>query len=660
MVDLGGMRTTRPHPRHLAALAALLVVVVPVARGTYATSNASSAAAQPRAAATEDLAGPDGMAVVARHVADDMAVEWLEAPPAGADDWVAVAQRATHGPAPDDHAAPDDAQGDHAEHDQAAHGTDVDAETQEAEQEAPASAVAAAGTSSPTAAAASPGQGFAVFATSPRWLRSGYTIRLAGSDARIEQYRDELAAAAGAATSTTGLPVRVAAGRGGSTTPTRAEIVAVVGHGPCGPSAIGCGGPSYTSTELVAGRVWIDPAGLSLSAANRQNLAAHELGHALGLQHYSASWADGRQAMHPTVSQIPAYRSGDVAGLRFMAGAYDKPAGSVVQRSYDAGHARVTGTLASGRRVRVTVGSMSRDATADGGRFSVAVPAGAGTHRVCVTSLDAAVGFRRDLGCGEVVAPGAPVGRYETATGSFETIRLVGWAIDPQTSDPVRVEVSRGDRILTTVTADGPRPDVGSSRPHYGSAHGYDVEVPAVAGVNDLCVRILGVGGGGDADLGCRRVVHTVDPIGAFALIGGEPLAATITGWALDPNTPSPVEVRVTIDGLTVPVVGQFRAQEDRHDVARQHPAHGPAHGFTQRLTLTPGDHEVCLTVFNVGLGQDRSLGCAGMHVASAGGAVPDLGRSGSPGPTGVPAVDALVGDTLGLVGSVTDTLVGG
>ncbi len=625
------MRSSRPFVRHLLVTAGALLVA-PVVPGLVA-STASSAPVPATAAG----ARVDDLPVVARHVAGDMVVDWLEAPPAGADDWLT------------DPGTPHDAHGGHDDADVSDDGAAVD--EQGGQGFVTEAATAPAGSApQPTV---SPGQGFAVFSASPRLLASGYALRLAGSDARIEQYRDEFARAAQAASAATGLPIRLAGTRGGAVDPSRGEITVVIGNGPCGADAVGCGGPSFTSTEVPAGRVWIRSVALGLTAAQRTNLAMHELGHALGLRHHAAGWVDGVQVMYPTVTDTPTYRAGDGAGLKFMAGGYDRRAGVIDKVGYAAGKLRVAGRLASGTQVRISGAGAAVDVAAAGGRFTAQLAAPAGTHRVCATSLDAAGGFRRQLGCTQVVAPGQPFGAIDGVAGSFETIRVRGWAVDPQTASPVEVEIRRNGSLVHTMAADGQRPDLATARPNYGGAHGYDVEIPAVAGANDVCVRILGVGDGGDRDLGCRTVVHAVDPVGTYAVTAVTDTGITVAGWALDPNTPSPVTVGVTVDGL---VPQRFRADDDRAEVARTHPAHGPSHGFTEQVLLTPGDHEVCLTVSNVGLGTDRSLGCRAVHIeGTLGGVVSDVVATS---PTAVvddlPVVGGLVGEG-GLVAGVLD-----
>ena len=577
----------------LGAVAAV-IAIAPVLLGTAAMSAEAPATAGPGSDVTR-IVGPGGVPVVERQVEGDVVIDWLDAPPAD---------------------APGDLATGHGDEDDGAHdsrspeGTTADGGDGGGEP----TVVLAAGAAE---SGGTTGQGFIPISSTARWLPSGYTVRLAGSDGRIEQFRDEFAAAASAATSAGGLPVRLSPSGGGSETPGRGEITIVLAPATCASPAYGCGGPTLQSDRIVAGRVWIDPSALGARPEDRLNLASHELAHTLGLHHYSGSWTDGRQAMHPTLSGITTYREGDRRGLRYMAGGLDRASGALTGLGYAAGQLHVTGTVASGSRVRLELGKTWKDVSATNGKFSAALPAPAGRHRVCARSLDAAAGFQRDMGCSEVSAPGTPFGGLDAVKNSFDHIEVRGWAIDPQTAAPVSVEVRRNGKLIATERADTVRDDIGRAHAHYGPKHGFALEIPGVSGSNDVCVRIVGVGAGGNTDLGCRRVTHSVMPIGHFEATQTD-LGLAFHGWALDPNTPAPVNLRVTVDGKVPAAPGLLRANEPRPDVAAKYPGYGPAHGFNQSVALAPGRHDVCLIVVNVGQGADRQLGCTRVQVDTA------------------------------------------
>lgn len=210
----------------------------------------------------------------------------------------------------------------------------------------------------------------------------------------------------------------------------------------------------------------------------------------------------------------------------------------------------------------------------------------------------------------------APIGSLDLVIADGASIRVVGWAIDPDTTAPVDVMVS-SRRVATAHRADRLRPDVAASYPRHGPAHGFDVRTqPLPPGTNQVCVWVPNVlRGSQDRLLGCDEVVTgTDDVIGGFdSLRKISPTTIRATGWAYDPDAPGPVEVSVTRNGVARPRVS---ASMDRPDVRARFRKTG-SNGFVVDLAVGTGDHNVCIRAHNVGRGADANLGCRTIRVES-------------------------------------------
>jgi len=103
------------------------------------------------------------------------------------------------------------------------------------------------------------------------------------------------------------------------------------------------------------------------------------------------------------------------------------------------------------------------------------------------------------------VPTGSPFGSLDVVTGNTGSVRVQGWAIDPDTVSPVQVHVYVDGASLAT-TAGVVRPDVGAAFPAYGDGHGYDVTLGAAPGAHRVCAYAINVGAGANTALGCRNV----------------------------------------------------------------------------------------------------------------------------------------------------------
>jgi hypothetical protein len=109
--------------------------------------------------------------------------------------------------------------------------------------------------------------------------------------------------------------------------------------------------------------------------------------------------------------------------------------------------------------------------------------------------------------------------------------------------------------------------------------------------------------------LGCRVVeVAPAPPFGFLDQVTGGNNQVAISGWAADPKAPtSPIDVSVQI-GMSSPTV--VHADLSRPDVASVFPSLGSSHGYARSIAAPPGQHTVCVTALNIGVGSDTPLGC--------------------------------------------------
>jgi hypothetical protein len=91
------------------------------------------------------------------------------------------------------------------------------------------------------------------------------------------------------------------------------------------------------------------------------------------------------------------------------------------------------------------------------------------------------------------------------------------------------------------------------------------------------------------------------DPVGGVSGVMRVPGGVRVQGWAQDPDTSTPISVRVTIPPHQA---ANLQAGGASHD----------GRGFSGIVPAHPGER-VCVTALNVGAGSDRSLGCRAIRV---------------------------------------------
>jgi hypothetical protein len=259
--------------------------------------------------------------------------------------------------------------------------------------------------------------------------------------------------------------------------------------------------------------------------------------------------------------------------------------------------------------------------------FQASFTASKGSHRLCVYVLNIGPGSANPLlGCRDVVVPDPaaynPKFSLDSVTGSGGTIRVTGWAFDPDVpQQPVDLHVYVNGVKAGVVAAASPRPDVAVAHPEAGGSHGFEWRYePPAAGSHVVCVYALNVGfGTTNPTLGCRTV-RTVEPalanpVGVFDALTGSPGRLAIRGWAFDPDDPAkPATVHVYVDGVIATAV---TADGLRPDVGARYESVGDRHGWSWSQAVVPGRHQVCVFAINTGAGTTNPLlGCKAVVVA--------------------------------------------
>lgn len=245
--------------------------------------------------------------------------------------------------------------------------------------------------------------------------------------------------------------------------------------------------------------------------------------------------------------------------------------------------------------------------------FTAVLRVGEGQHVVCAYAVSlVADGENPLLGCRSVVAPvHEPVGNLDSLTGERDHVRLVGWAFDPDTAEPIDVHVYRDGVWAGQVGAFRERLDVAAAYGLPTAAQGFAVDLFLPTGRHTFCAYGINTGPGAtNPVLGCRTTgLPKGDPFGNVDRVttGGAGGLVTVEGWAIDPDTRTPAEVHVYVDGRFHAAV---RADGERPDVVAAYPTAGPAHAYRFEDRFV-GVHEVCVHAINFGLGTTNTLlGC--------------------------------------------------
>lgn len=206
---------------------------------------------------------------------------------------------------------------------------------------------------------------------------------------------------------------------------------------------------------------------------------------------------------------------------------------------------------------------------------------------------------------------GPPQGSLDSVRpGTAGTIVATGWTWDPD--DPkaaLTVSVFLDGVPAAVAVADLPRPDIAEIYPDAGPLHGFSITVPAAPGPHLVCTTFGDIGGD-QPTYNCQLGLATnSDPFGALDAVADSGGYVRFTGWAVDPDTSDPIEIRVTEN---FDVVAAFPANVSRPDLAGSVAATlGTDHGYDVTVPFGAGTHRVCVYAANVLAGTDRQIGCA-------------------------------------------------
>ncbi|MFL6161299.1 MAG: fibronectin type III domain-containing protein [Jatrophihabitantaceae bacterium] len=273
---------------------------------------------------------------------------------------------------------------------------------------------------------------------------------------------------------------------------------------------------------------------------------------------------------------------------------------------------------ADGKFVAGAIASITRTdiaarypATGTNHGYQLTLPILTGSHLICVYALNVGPGVNTKFPCVRVTMQNNPVGAVEAAQQYPGGVTLGGWVVDPDVSTPVTVRVYADGRFTASAVANLSRPDLLGRFPYLGGNHGFSVFTPLTPGQHVLCAYGLNVASGTvNTRFGCVTVTRAVTPFGASTGIIRAGISNTIqlAGWAVDPDTLGAVPVHVMVDGadrLTL------QANVAYQGTLAGFPLYGGAHAYSGSITLDAGEHQVCVTAYNVGAGTDNlPLGC--------------------------------------------------
>ena len=134
--------------------------------------------------------------------------------------------------------------------------------------------------------------------------------------------------------------------------------------------------------------------------------------------------------------------------------------------------------------------------------FDITATVPPGTHSVCNYAISVGKGRNDLMRC--FTTSGRPIGNFEAVGREPGWIAVAGWTLDPDTADPILLDVYVDGRYVHTTGAVAPRPDIDAAFPGYGAPHGFWARVPVTPGLHTVCVYGISALADPSTLLGCR------------------------------------------------------------------------------------------------------------------------------------------------------------
>jgi cell wall-associated NlpC family hydrolase len=226
-----------------------------------------------------------------------------------------------------------------------------------------------------------------------------------------------------------------------------------------------------------------------------------------------------------------------------------------------------------------------------------------------------------------------PRGAVDSFTLSGAVLAFRGWAADPDMSGTVRVVVLLDRTAVRSALANQARPDVAQAFPKFGSLRGFSGSFRFPSGKHTVCLIAGDLGPGSDTQLKCAALTVPVENGGgtvsltpsrkAIGGVDGFSYSAanrtlSVRGWALDPDTRSPIFVDTVVDGQSL---GSASASGPHPRLPSNYLGYGPNHGFayTIQAPIAPGNYRLCAVAINTTAGGNTILPCTVLTVRPVG-----------------------------------------